>query len=153
MKKWRLCAVSQSNNDICDQLANDFLRRCAHLLPIEQHTIRPSKHQYDSRRAASDEAAQLLALSAGYFRIVLDEHGTTLTSPAFADKILRLRENASSAAFIIGGAQGHGQEILENADLILSLSTMTLPHALARVFLCEQLYRATERWRGSPYGK
>jgi 23S rRNA (pseudouridine1915-N3)-methyltransferase len=56
-------------------------------------------------------------------------------------------------AFVIGGAEGLPQAIRARAHEKLSLSTMTLPHRLARLFLAEQLYRAVTILRGEPYAR
>jgi len=53
--------------------------------------------------------------------------------------------------FLIGGAYGLPQEVSKKADLRLSLSAMTLPHRLARLFLAEQIYRGFSILRGEPY--
>jgi len=52
---------------------------------------------------------------------------------------------------VVGGAEGLGEEVRRKADLVLSLSAMTLPHRLARLFVAEQLYRAFTLLRGEPY--
>jgi 23S rRNA (pseudouridine1915-N3)-methyltransferase len=54
-------------------------------------------------------------------------------------------------AFLIGGALGLPKEVVKKASRRLSLSNLTLPHRLARVVLCEQLYRAMTIIRGEPY--
>jgi 23S rRNA (pseudouridine1915-N3)-methyltransferase len=56
-------------------------------------------------------------------------------------------------AFLIGGADGLPAEIVAKADFRLSLSPLTLPHRLARVLLCEQIYRAISKLRGEPYDR
>jgi 23S rRNA (pseudouridine1915-N3)-methyltransferase len=56
-------------------------------------------------------------------------------------------------AFVIGGADGIPADLLSRADARLSLSTLTLPHRLARVVLAEQLYRAMTILRGEPYAR
>ena len=61
------------------------------------------------------------------------------------------RESGRDLVFIIGGADGIARELKARADMLLSLSTMTLPHALARVALAEQLYRAHTILSGHPY--
>ena len=61
-----------------------------------------------------------------------------------------MREDGNTT-FMIGGADGIDEEIKRNADASLSLSRLTLPHAMARLVLCEQLYRATTVIRNHPY--
>lgn len=73
--------------------------------------------------------------------IVLDEHGVEVTSQEFAKKLDELDQETRPVCFIIGGAAGLDDSVLEKADLKLSLSKMTLPHEMARVVLLEQIYR------------
>lgn len=101
----------------------------------------------------SDEADRLLkAAEPSEVRIVLDEHGKTLSSEAFAGWLRQKRDGgAKSLAILIGGPDGHGPAALDSATLRLSLGAMTLPHGLARVIVAEQLYRALTILAGHPY--
>ena len=84
--------------------------------------------------------------------IVLDETGTSLTSRAFADKLQGWIEHGySDVTFVIGGADGLDDAIRGRADLVLSFGPMTWPHMLARVLLCEQLWRAISILTRHPY--
>lgn len=77
--------------------------------------------------------------------VALDERGKDLTTKQFAALL------AEPTAFIIGGADGLDPAIKKEAALLLRLSALTLPHALAQVVLCEQLYRAATLLTGHPY--
>lgn len=101
----------------------------------------------------SEEAARLLEkLKPGSFLIAMDEKGKHLTSLKFASTLKNYMEDGpSQIAFAIGGADGHGTDLLDKANLKLSLSNLTLPHGLARILLLEQLYRATTIWSNHPY--
>lgn len=101
----------------------------------------------------SDEAARLgKAIAGAQARIVLDEGGRQLASEPFARDLARRRDDGiDTLAFVIGGPDGHGPEMLSTATLKLSLGTMTLPHGLARILLAEQVYRATTILSGHPY--
>lgn len=101
----------------------------------------------------SDEAARLGAMvPARAVTVALDEHGRTLTSTGFATAMRGwLDDGASDLAFLIGGPDGHGPELAERADLTLSFGPMTWPHMLARVMLCEQIYRAVTILVNHPY--
>ena len=101
----------------------------------------------------TDEAQRLLkAVSAATLKIALDEGGRHYASDTFA-KLLRKQADSGvkGCAFLIGGPDGHGQQVLKAADFKLSLSAMTMPHGLARVVLLEQLYRAAMILSGHPY--
>ena len=85
-------------------------------------------------------------------RVVLDEHGDTLSSREFAGRLRAWQNNGiDTIAFFIGGADGHGKAVKEAADLTLSFGRMTLPHFLMRVVLAEQIYRAQTILEGHPY--
>jgi 23S rRNA (pseudouridine1915-N3)-methyltransferase len=107
-----------------------------------------------SPRARADEEAQrLLGKCDGVeFRVALEERGKQLSSVAFASAIRDARDrSAGVAAFLIGGPDGHGAALRDRADLLLSISAMTLPHGLARIVLAEQIYRAVTIMTGHPY--
>ncbi len=77
--------------------------------------------------------------------VALDERGKDLTTRQFAALL------GEPTAFVIGGADGLDPAIKRKASLLLRLSSLTLPHALAQVLLCEQLYRAATLLTGHPY--
>jgi len=84
--------------------------------------------------------------------VVLDERGKSFGSRDFATKLQRFQDDgAGEIAFLIGGADGHGQAVLDRADLKLSLGAMTWPHLMVRAMLAEQLYRAQQILAGHPY--
>lgn len=99
------------------------------------------------------EAEKLLnAIPKGAIIIALDEHGKHFTSAEFSQKIANFRDDGAPAiAFLLGGPDGHGQDVLNQADLKLSLSKMTWPHQIARALLFEQIYRAITIMSGHPY--
>ncbi len=103
-----------------------------------------------SGRAA--ESALLLDAASAEILVALDERGTAQSSAAFAATLGRWRDDgAREAAFLIGGADGHAPAVRERATLTLSFGAMTWPHALARVMLAEQLFRAATILAGHPY--
>ena len=77
--------------------------------------------------------------------IALDEKGKDLTTSQFAALL------GADAAFLIGGADGLPDQVKQNARLLLRISSLTLPHALAQVVLLEQIYRAATILTGHPY--
>ena len=95
------------------------------------------------RIAAKDESR--LVVPRGARLIALDERGRDYTTAQFAPLL------AEPSAFVIGGAEGLSPALKERAALLLRLSSLTLPHALAQVILLEQLYRAATMLTGHPY--
>jgi 23S rRNA (pseudouridine1915-N3)-methyltransferase len=101
----------------------------------------------------------LLAAEAGRIRtacrdarmIALDERGAAWSTRILADHLARWRDEAQDVAFVIGSADGLDPALRAEAALVVSLSALTLPHALARVILAEQLYRASALLAGHPY--
>ena len=98
------------------------------------------------------ESALLLERSEGLLRVAMDERGDHVTSKDLAAKILRWElDRVKGVAFLIGGADGHTEELRKKSDWRWSLSKLTLQHELALIVLLEQLYRARSINAGSPY--
>lgn len=92
------------------------------------------------------------ALPVGVPFVALDERGTQWSSRALAKRIAAWRnQGGSELVFAIGGADGLHRAVLDRADVILALSSMTWPHLLVRGMLLEQLYRAQQILAGHPY--
>jgi 23S rRNA (pseudouridine1915-N3)-methyltransferase len=122
------------------------------LSPLTLNEFPESKLASSDLRKA-DEAARLLKTTGeAQVVVVLDETGRQYASEAFANLLGKHRDGGAKAmAFLIGGADGHGDGALKAATFKLSLGAMTLPHGLARVVLAEQLYRAATILAGHPY--
>ncbi len=98
------------------------------------------------------EAARMEAvIDKGVRRVILDERGTRLTSTALAERTEAWQHDGRDVALVIGGADGIDPAFKQTADEMIRLSDMTLPHALARVLLLEQLYRAWSWRHNHPY--
>lgn len=96
----------------------------------------------------------LAELLGGESFIALDPKGELLDSPALSNKLMRLfAEKGSRLTFAIGGPNGFSGELLQRAFWRWSLSLLTFTHQATRLILAEQLYRAFEIDRGSPYHK
>ena len=90
--------------------------------------------------------------AAGSVTIMLDERGEPMSSMALAKLLAKGRDSGKrEARFLIGGADGHGDEARANADLLLSFGPATWPHLLVRAMLAEQLFRATSILANHPY--
>ena len=94
----------------------------------------------------------LAAVPARAMLVALDRRGQALDSAGFAQRLQRWRDDGTAdIAFLIGGADGHGQALLDRASLVLTFGAMTWPHLLARAMLAEQIYRAQQLLAGHPY--
>ena len=110
--------------------------------------------EVEAKKGGMRAEAELLsrALGAGDPVCVLDERGKAMTSPEFADLLAGWRDQGrAEAAFVIGGADGIDPALRASAIMSLSFGQMVWPHMLARVMLCEQLYRAASILAGAPY--
>jgi 23S rRNA (pseudouridine1915-N3)-methyltransferase len=83
--------------------------------------------------------------------IALDSHGKNVSSTDLATRLAKFRDADASLAFVIGGADGLADSVLDKAKLVLSLGALTWPHLLVRGMLLEQLYRAQQILAGHPY--
>ncbi len=94
----------------------------------------------------------LEAVPKGAVIVALDRRGKVVDSAAFAKRLEGWRDSGrADVAFLIGGADGHSESLLKQADLGLSFGAMTWPHQLARAMLAEQIYRAQQLLAGHPY--
>lgn len=133
---------------------DDYARRMPPDLPLALTEIRPGHRVAgeDGVRARQLEAERILAaLPAGCVPVALDERGAQLTTRELAGWLTAWMDEGVSPAFIIGGADGLDDSVKARAVRQLALSRLTLPHALARVMLAEQLYRSLCIIRGHPY--
>ncbi len=133
-------------------LALDYTRRAAAagralgLAPVEIVEVESRKPGVDA------EAEAILARAAGARLIACDEHGPAPTSRAFAARLAALRDDGvRELAFAVGGADGLGRTVGAAAAETLAFGPQTWPHALARVMLAEQIYRAVTILAGGPY--
>lgn len=85
--------------------------------------------------------------------IALDSSGNTFSSESMAQQINKLQLYNSNWCFIIGGPEGLSNEVMDRADERWSLSQLTFPHPLARIILCESLYRSFAILNNHPYHK
>jgi 23S rRNA (pseudouridine1915-N3)-methyltransferase len=98
------------------------------------------------------QAEQLLNKASNVSQIIaLDENGKTLGSPDLAKKIGDWRDQNQDLAFLIGGPDGHGQEVLNEANFTWALGPATWPHMLVRALVIEQIYRSSCILTGHPY--
>ncbi|MEO1919050.1 MAG: 23S rRNA (pseudouridine(1915)-N(3))-methyltransferase RlmH, partial [Paracoccaceae bacterium] len=108
----------------------------------------------DKKGGGSAAEALLLrkAIPEGAMIVTLDERGKLMTSPEFANKLAGWCDNSQrDLAVLIGGADGIAPDLRAEADFSLSFGKMVWPHMLARVMVCEQLYRASNILAGGPY--
>lgn len=114
-------------------------------------TVRRNKND-KSHQAMEAEGTLILGKLAPTEQVVLlDERGKQLTSKSLAAKLTDWQTDGRDLCFVIGGPDGVSDAIRQRADMMWSLSKLTLPHGMARALLSEQLYRAWSLQTGHPY--
>ena len=100
----------------------------------------------------NDEAVKIAAaIPKGSRVIALDERGKDQTTQNLATQLASWRQEGFDITFLIGGADGLDPSLKAGAQAMWRLSSLTLPHAMARIMLVEQLYRAWTILQGHPY--
>ena len=148
--QYGLVAVGRARKGAMKDLFEDYANRLTPKLSLKEvEERRPLKGDELKRR----EARLLLAvLPDDAYVVALDGRGKQLSSEALAKKLQTLQDDGQrTALFVIGGADGHDQSLLDRANFTLSLGPQTWPHMLVRVMLAEQLYRADSILKGHPY--
>ena len=112
---------------------------------------REARDQYLSRMPRGYALECLPRAPRGARLVALDEQGRDLTTAQLAALLGRWMRESAPTAFVIGGPDGLDAQTKKEAVLLLRLSALTLPHALAQVVLAEQLYRAATLLTGHPY--
>lgn len=102
-------------------------------------------------RAKADEEKRLIERIGDDYLVALDERGKSLTTLQLAKWLGERQQDGRNLTFAIGGPDGLGPTILMKAALRWSLSALTFPHAMVRVILAEQLYRAHSVLQNHPY--
>lgn len=139
--KMMLAAVGKLKDRGLEALVADYVGRVSKRIPLKIIEVKNS-------------GKLLASVPKGYKKVVLDERGELLNTKELASFLEKLMLNAvPGVAWIIGGSNGLDDTIKRRADKVLSLSPMTFPHRLARLILCEQLYRALTIIHGEPYHK
>ncbi len=90
-------------------------------------------------------------LPKGGFLVALDEHGSDPTTMQLSQHLTQWQQHGRDVTFVIGGADGLDVDFKKNADMLMRVSSLTLPHGLVRVLLAEQLYRAWSITKNHPY--
>ena len=131
----------------------EYIKRMPRELPLSVVEIKPEPRGSKTReQLLAAEKTRLQAALSGFNRIVvLDERGTDLTTVKLAQRLEDWMREGGDTAFIIGGAGGIDEGLKQRADCMIRLSSLTLPHAMARLVLCEQLYRAVSVVKNHPY--
>ena len=143
--KWKFVVVGKPSLQYARLGIEEYLKRLQKYTAAELITVKNGNQD--------EEGGRLLKGSEGSYRIVFDERGESLDTQQLTRNIdgLEMDGGCKLVSVLIGGADGHSQQVKEAADCILSLGKMTIQHELALLVAVEQIYRVYTIKRGEPY--
>ena len=134
-------AVGKLRDRRMEELCREYLDRVRRHLPVEVAEV-------------AEDADLVRGLGPGSEIVALEPGGASWTTDELMRFISeRMLRGTKALVFLIGGAEGLSAATVAQAGRRLSLTPLTLPHRLARVILCEQIYRCVSAIRGEPYNK
>ena len=151
--KLGIVAVGQRMPDWAQIAYDDYAKRFPPELRVDIKTVKtePRGSKTLETLLAAERARIEAQIPRGTRIVVLDERGTNLTTKALAERLKAWQLEGDDVALVIGGPDGLEPAFRQTAHERIRLSDMTLPHALARVLLIEQLYRAWSVNANHPY--
>lgn len=148
-----IVAVGQRVPDWAQTAWDDYAKRFPFELKVELKAVKTEPRASKSLETlyAAERARIEAAIPKGFRIVALDERGTTLTTMALAGKLKDWQLSGDDVALVIGGPDGLDPAFRQAAHERIRLSDLTLPHAMVRVLLIEQLYRAWSVNANHPY--
>lgn len=151
--KLRIISVGHKMPGWVETACAEYTKRMPREATVEIVEIKPEK------RAAGNsteniqliEAKRILDTIGRDYLVALDERGNEVTTLQLADRFSNWLDGGRDVAMVIGGADGLHTSVKQKADWLWSLSKLTLPHAMVRIMLAEQLYRAHSVIHNHPY--
>jgi 23S rRNA (pseudouridine1915-N3)-methyltransferase len=123
---------------------DDYARRLRSAMRVDLEVVAVGKSKAEEERSLLEKAGD-------DYLVALDEHGKSLTTVELSKWLGQRQQDGRNLCFVIGGPDGLGPGILAGASMRWSLSALTFPHAMVRVILAEQLYRAHSVLQNHPY--
>ncbi len=153
----KLLAIGKTDNKNLQALIAEYEKRLGHYIKFNLDIIPDIKNVKNLSEAQQKEKEGeliLKKLSPTDVLVLLDENGKQFTSVDFSDYLQKkMNAGIKQLVFVIGGPYGFSDAIYATAKGKISLSKMTFSHQMVRLFVVEQIYRASEIRRGSKYHK
>ncbi len=137
MKLW-LFYIGKPRDTHANAMASEYIKRCLRFARCEMREVDPRRWDPSTQHPAA-------------VKIFCDPAGRTLDTSGFTRLVEQAMMDGRDLLFLVGGHDGLPREWKSQADLLVSLSALTMPHELARVVLAEQIYRSVTTLRGHPY--
>lgn len=150
----RIISIAQKMPAWVDTACRDYQRRLPPEMQLELVNLPLARRK--ARESASalqqrESKTMLQKLDDRDLNIALSERGVSWNSEDWSNQLAQWRQRSPRVNLLIGGPDGLSQECLQVCQQQVSLGRMTMPHALVRVVVCEQLYRAWTIYQGHPY--
>jgi len=149
--KIKIISVGSKPDKNLKELIDSYSKKLSNQFDVDWINVKAEKKFDSTSQKKEYEAKKIIAFIENSFVVAMDESGQLINSKEFTSKITGWVQNYPSLTFIIGGADGMHQTLISKADFILSLSRMTFPHQLVKLFLSEQLYRCSAILNNHPY--
>ena len=153
--KCKIISISHRPSDWEKQAIQFYLKQLPDHLKISYVDVKPSSSKAMSKTSVlKSEGEEILKyIDDDAYLILWDRKGKKITSLGFAELIQEQADYGKNINFIIGGAFGSSEEIIQKSQLTLSASDLTFPHKLFKIFLMEQIFRVSSINRNHPYHK
>lgn len=145
MKKIKILCVGKASKQFCRDGCNEYLKRLSSFYDV---TVVEIPEKPTVRR----EGEEILKRMSGEC-VLMDIGGEQLSSESFAKLVADAHVRGDTLTFIIGGAEGVDESVRAACKRRVAFGAVTYPHQIARLLLCEQLYRAATIINGLPYHK
>lgn len=151
----QLLVIGKTSSTPLTQAIQLYIDRLRHYVPFTLRVLPDVKNVKNMSEAQQKEAegkAILAALQPQDMAVLLDERGRQFSSMEFSDYLAsRMASGLKRLVFVVGGPYGFSPAVYERANAKMSLSKMTFPHEMIRLFFVEQIYRAMTILRHEPY--
>ena len=149
----KLIYLSRNKNNNIELLVNDYEKKINHFVKFSSFCLKNKSQSNEKSQIIKFESDLILKnINKEDTVVLLDEKGKEYSSYELADLIsTNMMDRTKNLTFVIGGAYGFSKELKEIFNFKISLSKLTFPHEMARLFFCEQLYRSFTIINNTPY--
>ena len=153
--KCKIISISHKLSDWEKQALHFYSKQLPSHFKISHAEVRPSSFKHlDKESILEAERLEIIKNIDNNSNVILwDRKGQKINSHGFATLLQDKIDHGININFIIGGAYGVSEKLIKTSQLILSASELTFPHRLFKIFLMEQIYRASAIHRNHPYHK
>lgn len=146
-----LIAIGRSMPDWIEQGWSEYARRLPPQIDLELVEVAPPAGRRGASSSLHEGRSLLQRLPKDATTVALDGEGETWSTRALAGRLEQWMMQGRPVALLVGGADGHSDEVRSRSSALWSLGRLTFPHMLVRVIVAEQLYRAWTLLSGHPY--